>query len=66
MTKTDHTLNLGNATLEDHSPLTESELDVVSGGWSLSGIQGAGTATMGHRALTHAVNGFFKNGGTRA
>jgi hypothetical protein len=41
MTKTDHTLNLGNATLEDHRPLADSELDVVSGGWlPLGGLPG--------------------------
>jgi hypothetical protein len=28
-------------TLEDHRPLADSELDAVSGGWSLSGIPGA-------------------------
>jgi hypothetical protein len=45
--------------------LADSELDAVSGGWSLSGIPGAGAATTPHRALTHAVSGFFTNGGTR-
>jgi hypothetical protein len=52
-------------TPNDHRPLADSELDAVSGGWSLSGIPGAGAATTGHRALTHAVSGFFTNGGTR-
>ena len=63
MSKSNDILNM--ATLDDHRPLADSELDAVSGGWSLSGIPGAGAATTGHRALTHAVEGFFKNGGTR-
>jgi hypothetical protein len=29
------------ATLEDHHPLADSELDAVSGGWLPSGIPGA-------------------------
>jgi hypothetical protein len=53
-------------TPNDHRPLADSELDAVSGGWSLNGIPGAGAATTGHRALTHAVSGFFTNGGTRS
>jgi hypothetical protein len=52
--------------VKDHDTLADTELDAVSGGWSLSGIPGAAAATTGHRALTHAVEGFFKNGGTRA
>jgi hypothetical protein len=52
------------ATLDDHRPLADSELDAVSGGWSLSGIPGAEAATTPHRGLTHVVSGFFKNGGT--
>jgi hypothetical protein len=62
MSKTNDTSRL--ATLEDHRPLANSELDAVSGGWSLSGIPGAGAATTGHRALTHAVSGFFTASGT--
>jgi hypothetical protein len=46
-------------TPNDHRPLADSELDAVSGGWSLNGIPGAGAT------LTHAVSGFFTNGGTR-
>jgi hypothetical protein len=38
--------------LEDHRPLADSELDAVSGGWSLSGIPGA----MPHADLTFAVD----------
>jgi hypothetical protein len=52
-------------TPNDHRPLADNELDAVAGGWSLNGIPGAGAATTGHRALTHAVSGFFTNGGTR-
>jgi hypothetical protein len=64
MSKSNDTSRL--ATPEDHRPLADSELDAVSGGWSLSGIPGAGAATTGHHALTHAVSGFFRNGGTRS
>ena len=62
MSKTSDTSDFGHATLE---ALADSELDAVSGGWSLSGIPGAGAATTGHRALTHAISGFFTNSGTR-
>src|SRR6476646_8484065 len=56
MSKTNDTSDFGQATLEDHRALADRELDAVSGGWSLSGIPGAGAATTpGHRALTHAV-----------
>ena len=40
MSKTSDTSRLGRATLE-HRVLSHSELDAVSGGWSLSGIPGA-------------------------
>jgi hypothetical protein len=32
-------------TPNDHRPLADSELDAVSGGWSLNGIPGATTPT---------------------
>jgi hypothetical protein len=65
ISETNDTSDFGHVTLEDHRPLADRELDAVSGGWSLSGIPGAGAATTPHRALTHVVSGFFKNGGTR-
>ena len=65
MSKSNDTSKLDRAKIENRV-LADSHLDAVSGGWSLSGIPGAGTATTGHHALTHAVSGFFRNGGTRA
>jgi hypothetical protein len=35
-------MKFGHATLEDHRPLADSELDAVSGGWLPSGIPGTG------------------------
>ena len=42
--------------LEDHRPLADSELDAVSGGWSLSGIPGA----MPQADFTFAVDSYTK------
>jgi hypothetical protein len=41
MSKTNDASNLSYDTPNDHRPLADSELDAVSGGWSLSGIPGA-------------------------
>jgi hypothetical protein len=64
MSKTNDASNLSHDTPSDHRVLADSELDAVSGGWSLNGIPGAGAATTGHHALTHGVEGFFTNRGT--
>jgi hypothetical protein len=42
MSKTNDASNLSHDTPNDHRPLADSELDAVSGGWSLSGIPGTG------------------------
>jgi hypothetical protein len=34
-------MKFGHATLDDHRPLADSELDAVSGGWLPTGIPGA-------------------------
>jgi hypothetical protein len=41
MSQSNNTSKLGHATLEDHCPLADDELDAVSGGWLPSGIPGA-------------------------
>jgi hypothetical protein len=61
MSKTNDTSDFGQATLEDHRALADGELDAVSGGWSFV----VAAPAPGHRALTHAVSGFFTNSGTR-
>jgi len=38
MSKTNDASNLSHDTPNDHRPLADSELDAVSGGWSLSGL----------------------------
>ena len=59
MSKTNDTSRL--ATLEDHHPLAADELDQIAGGTPSIPVP----PPTPHLALTHAVAGFFKNGGTR-
>jgi hypothetical protein len=57
MSKTNDASNLSHDTPNDHRVLADSELDAVSGGWSLSGIPGTGGTT----PLPH-VTGYVKMG----
>jgi hypothetical protein len=41
MSQSNDSSKLGRATLEDHRPLADSELDAVTGGWLPTGIPGA-------------------------
>jgi hypothetical protein len=50
------------ATLEDYRPLAADELDQIAGGTPSIPIP----PPTPHRVLTHAVSGFFTNGGTRS
>jgi hypothetical protein len=45
MSKTNHASNLSHDTPNDHRAVADSELDAVSGGWSLNGIPGATAPT---------------------
>jgi hypothetical protein len=58
MSKTNDTSRV--AALEDHRPLAADELDQIAGGTPSIPIP----PPTPHRALTHAVSGFFTNGGT--
>ena len=59
MSKSNGTSNI--AAPEDHRPLAADELDQIAGGTPSIPVP----PSTPHLALTHAVAGFFKNGGTR-
>ena len=47
MSKINDTSNLGHDTLDDHRPLADSELELVSGGLIHEGTHAAGSLTLG-------------------